>query len=98
MPQAKTEAAGAAAAVEELTVLDRIVQEGRMARDPVQVQIARTLVGEYPTQVLDQNIQKKENLAAAIQERIAKIDQVIGDQLNAILHDPQFQKLEATWR
>jgi type VI secretion system protein ImpC len=94
----ETEAAAGGAATEEITVLDRIVREGRMARDPVQVQIARSLVGEYATQVLEQHIQKKENLAAAIQERIAQIDQIIGEQLNAILHDPQFQRLEATWR
>ncbi|HSU13840.1 type VI secretion system contractile sheath large subunit [Longimicrobium sp.] len=94
----ETEAAAGGAATEDVTVLDRIVREGRMARDPVQVQIARSLVGEYAAQVLDQHIQKKENLAAAIQERIAEIDETIGAQLNAILHDAQFQKLEATWR
>jgi type VI secretion system protein ImpC len=98
MPETEAAAGGAATATEDVTVLDRIVREGRMARDPVQLQIARGLVGEYATQVLDQHIQKKENLAAAIQERIAEIDQIIGEQLNAILHDAQFQKLEATWR
>jgi type VI secretion system protein ImpC len=98
MPETQAAAGGAATATEDVTVLDRIVREGRMARDPVQLQIARGLVGEYATQVLDQHIQKKENLAAAIQERIAEIDQIIGEQLNAILHDAQFQKLEATWR
>src|SRR5262249_26602516 len=30
--------------------------------------------------------------------RIAAIDQLISDQLNAILHNPEFQQLEASWR
>lgn len=33
-----------------------------------------------------------------IANRIAEIDQLVSDQLNEVLHDPKFQKLEATWR
>lgn len=33
-----------------------------------------------------------------IQELIARINTMINDQLNEIIHDPQFQSLEATWR
>jgi type VI secretion system protein ImpC len=31
-------------------------------------------------------------------DRTAEIDRLLGDQLNAILHHPDFQKLEASWR
>jgi len=34
----------------------------------------------------------------SIQRSIATIDEAINDQLNAILHHPRFQKLEASWR
>lgn len=34
----------------------------------------------------------------AITRHIAEIDQLINDQLNAIIHHPRFQKLEASWR
>ena len=38
------------------------------------------------------------DLAASIDLRIAQLDQLLSDQLNAIMHQPEFQKLEASWR
>ena len=35
---------------------------------------------------------------AMLNARIAEIDALLTDQLNAIMHDPEFQKLEASWR
>lgn len=40
----------------------------------------------------------REEVKAAIHASIANIDHLINDQLNAILHHAQFQKLEASWR
>lgn len=90
-------AADGAVAVEE-TILDQIIREGRMVREPAQSAHARRLLGEFAVQVLDEKIQVKDHTAAAIVERIQKIDQQISEQLNAILHHPEFQKLEASWR
>lgn len=86
MPQAQTTTAQAAATGEQ-SVLDRIIEEGR-----------GKMVQVYATQVLANTIQRKDSVAAAVQERIAHIDEAIGAQLNTILHDPAFQRLEATWR
>lgn len=38
------------------------------------------------------------NLYEIIEKRIAELDQAIAERLNAELHKPDFQKLEATWR
>jgi len=38
------------------------------------------------------------DISNAIHFSISKIDNLINEQLNAILHHPQFQKLEASWR
>ena len=35
---------------------------------------------------------------AMINSRISQIDKLISDQLNAIMHHPDFQKLEGSWR
>jgi len=35
---------------------------------------------------------------AMVKVRIAQLDELISDQLNAIMHAPEFQKLEASWR
>ena len=42
--------------------------------------------------------QDKLSAKACILEQIARIDQLINDQLNTILHAPEFQALEARWR
>ena len=97
MPDTQTEAAGGTATA-ELTVLDRIVQEGRMARDDLQRIYARDLVGEFAAQVLDDGMTVGSDTVAAISARIAQIDALISSQLNEILHAPEFQALEASWR
>lgn len=97
MSETETEAAGGTATA-ELTVLDRIVQEGRMARDDLQRIYARDLVGEFAAQVLDDGMTVGSDTVAAINARIAQIDALISSQLNEVLHAPEFQALEASWR
>ncbi len=43
-------------------------------------------------------IHSANGFAAAIDRSIAAIDNLINDQLNVIIHSPQFKKLEASWR
>src|SRR5579871_4214394 len=81
-----------------LSLLDQVVQQGRMAKDPSQQPYARDLVREFVGQVLDQSMKVSADTVASINDRIAQIDQLISDQLNEIMHDPEFQKLEAAWR
>lgn len=40
----------------------------------------------------------EKNLKMALESRIAEIDKLISTQLDAILHAPEFQKLEGSWR
>ncbi|HYW07430.1 MAG TPA: type VI secretion system contractile sheath large subunit [Longimicrobium sp.] len=101
---AKTETATAeapaadATTTTELTVLDTIVRDGRMARDADQDRYARNLVGEFATQVLDDGLTVGNDTIGAIKKRIQQIDELISKQLNEVLHAPDFQKLEASWR
>ena len=89
----KTPKEGAAAAPEgeaattELTLLDRIIQDGKMARDESQQAYARDLVGEFVNQILDEGMTVSKDTVASIEARIAQIDEILSDQLNAILHD-----------
>lgn len=80
-------------------LMDKIVWDGKMIRDESQMQYARELVNEYAIQVLEQGMTVgKDTVVAGIQEQIAKIDETISSQLNEIMHDPEFQKVEASWR
>jgi len=81
------------------TVMDRVIIDGRIVRDDSQRPYAMTLISEYATQVLDEGMTvNKHSPVAGIKQRIAEIDQIVSDQLNAIMHSPEFQKLEAAWR
>jgi type VI secretion system protein ImpC len=99
MAQKKAEDKGAgAAAAAELSLLDKIVVEGKMARDEGQTEYAHDLVGAFVDQILDEGMTVSADTVATIQSRIAQIDELISKQLNAIMHHQDFQKLEATWR
>ncbi|GJI95569.1 uricase [Duganella caerulea] len=89
-----TESAG------ELSLLDRIVQEGKMAVEPSQNAYAKKLLGQFATQVLDEGMKTApdKGVVAMINERVAEIDRILSDQLNAIMHHEEFQKLEGSWR
>ncbi len=100
-PQAGS-ATGAAGSTEnsELSLLDRIITEGNMALEPSQGTYAKKLIGQFATQILDEGMKASpdKGVVAMINERIAEIDKLLSDQLNAIMHDASFQTLEASWR
>ncbi len=79
-------------------LLDKIVQEGKMARDETQKAHARDLVGELARQVLEGTMTVSNDTVAMINSRIAQIDELLSKQLNEIMHHPDLQKLEGSWR
>ncbi len=88
----------ATAPLQELALLDRIVNQGKMARDVSQQPLAKKLVGEFVNQVLTDKMKVGTDSIASIKMRIAQIDAMISTQLNTVMHDPSFQALEASWR
>lgn len=84
--------------VKSADIVDDIIREGKMARDEMQLTHARTLISEFAEQAANQQIASQGDLATAITERIAQIDQMLSDQLNEIMHAEAFQKLEGSWR
>jgi type VI secretion system protein ImpC len=100
MPDQRTSAAPKEAQekVLEKSLLDQIVDEGRLARDPAARERGKDLVKEFVGQVLEGAITVSRDTEAMINARIAQIDHLLSIQLNEILHHAAFQKLEATWR
>jgi type VI secretion system protein ImpC len=98
MAEEETEGAGVPALAEDRSLLDQIIFDGKIARDDSQRAYARDLVSEFVNDVLADEDRVGADVVALINERIAEIDRLIGDQLNEILHHPDFQALEATWR
>jgi type VI secretion system protein ImpC len=84
--------------VGEKTLLDQIVETGRVGTDAATRERGKNLVKEFITQVLEGEVSVSKDTEAMINARIAQIDHLLSIQLNEILHHPTFQKLEGTWR
>ena len=80
------------------SVLDQIINDGRMARDESQRGYARDLVNEFVTEVLAEGGTVSGDVVALINDKIAEIDDLLSAELNEILHHPEFQAIEAAWR
>lgn len=100
MSDAKKAAAQPAAAEQkvELNLLDQIVEEGRFGREGAAAERGKDLVKEFVVQVLQGEMAVSRDAEAMINARIAQIDHLLSIQLNEVLHNEKFQKLEASWR
>jgi type VI secretion system protein ImpC len=87
-----------AAEVEETSILDQIISEGRLARDESQKGWARDILGEFAKQIMEGTVTISSDTELMINARIAQIDRIISTQLNEIMHHEDFQKLEGAWR
>lgn len=84
--------------VQEVSLLDQILTEGKMARDDYQREQAKDMIGEFVNQVMSGTLTLSKNMDVAINARIAEIDRLLSAQLNEIMHHQEFQKLEGSWR
>ena len=82
----------------ELSLLDQIVQDGRVGRDPEAQSRGKDLVKRFVAEVLEGSMTVSRDTETMINARIAQIDHLLSIQLNEILHHPDYQKLEASWR
>jgi type VI secretion system protein ImpC len=80
------------------SLLDQIIDEGRMAREESQKAWAKDLIGEFVGQVMEGTMVISKDMEAMINTRISQLDQLISGQLNAVMHHEAFQKLEGSWR
>ncbi len=87
-----------AEATQEVSLLDQILTEGKMARDDFQKERAKDMIAEFVNQVMAGELTMSKNMDLAINSRIAEIDRLLSAQLNEIMHHEDFQKLEGSWR
>src|SRR6476646_10724674 len=98
MAEAQAQNQAAAAFSPELNLLDKIVEEGRLGRDAAAKERGKDLVKNFVSEVLRGTVTLNPDTEAMINARIAQIDALISAQLNEIIHHPDFQKLEGSWR
>ncbi len=96
--QAETTAEQGAVAVQELDDFSRLLeQEIKPKTEEAQREIQRA-VKSLAEHALDHAALITDDAVETIQSLIAEIDRKLTDQVNAIMHHPDFQNLEATWR
>ena len=98
MAEAAKSAAAAAQAVEQSSLLDRIVEEGRFTHSDAARERGKDLVKTFVQEVLQRAATVPKDAETAINARIAQIDKLVSAQLNEVMHHPDFQKLEGSWR
>src|SRR3954454_5312709 len=99
---AETQAAGGQAAAftsgAETSLLDQILEQGKVGRDAETRERGKDLVKRFVAEVLEGSMTVARDTEMMINARIAQIDHLLSLQINEILHHSEFQRLEATWR
>ncbi|WP_394780054.1 type VI secretion system contractile sheath large subunit [Undibacterium sp.] len=90
-------ATSAATETAESGLLDQIVEQSKVAKSSTEHARAKDIISELVSQVLQGTVVVSENLAATIDARVAELDRLISRQLSAVMHAPEFQKLESSW-
>ena len=79
-------------------LLNKILESGRLALREDQVDNAKDMLAEFVQQALQGQVVLSKDLEHTINLRIAAIDKLLSAQLNEVMHHPDFQKLEGSWR
>ncbi len=87
-------AAEAQAGTADLSFLDQAIAATKQTDPDRTTELLRTLTRE----ALSGTVTYSKNLTQTINAAIKSIDAKLSTQLNAIIHHPDFQKLEGTWR
>jgi len=82
----------------ELSLLDQIVDQGRFGSDDRARERGRDIIKRFVSEIVDGSITVSADTETMLNSRIAQIDHLISLQVNEVLHHPEFQKLEGTWR
>ena len=96
--EAKQAQAAEATTIEAGGVLDQIISETRIGKDDWERDQSRRQIATLVDEVMKGQLRVSKDLEATISARIADIDRLLTAQLNVIMHAPEFQKLEGSWR
>jgi len=96
LPQQQQQAAEAETTA--VSLLDQIVEQGRFGVEDVQQERGRSLIRKFVSEVLEGAIVVRPDTESMLNARIAEIDRLLSLQLSEIMHHPDLQRLEGTWR
>ncbi len=93
--------AGAAAAeaqdAEAPNLLDQVISATR-PQSEAEAERAKDYFKQFLGELVKPGQKVSKDVESSIKHWVSKIDQTLSAQLNEVMHDPAFQKLESTWR
>src|SRR6516225_2642060 len=97
MSAEQAKAAAATTTTTEDNLLDKILDRTKPLNDKEQER-NKDYVGQFLRQVVQPGQVISKDVETNIKYWIAEIDKKLSAQLNEIMHAPEFQRLEASWR
>src|SRR5512144_1812309 len=91
-------AGGASQTLEGGSLLDEILAETKMAPGDEGYEVAKRGVQAFIAELVAPKREGEKVDKALVDALIAEIDQKLSRQIDEILHNPSFQKLESAWR
>ncbi|MBK8167240.1 MAG: type VI secretion system contractile sheath large subunit [bacterium] len=79
-------------------ILEEMLETGIKSRDEAGRAYGQDLIKTLVEQLLDPGTVVAKGVTRTVNQRIAAIDALVSRQLNEVMHHPDFQKLEASWR
>ena len=89
---------GAAAAPKQKTLLDTIVEEGRLGQTDEERSDGKKWVSSLIEQVMQGEMTVSKDAEKSLNDRLRELDEIISLQLNEVMHAPEMQKIEGAWR
>ena len=97
MTQARLQEAGAHQVTEQSDLANLLEKEFKPKTDEQRTAV-EAAVRTLAEQALDSAVQLSGDAYRSIQAIIAEIDRKLSEQVDEIIHKPDFQRLESTWR
>lgn len=98
MSDLKTESQGGTQTLEQGSLLDEILNEGKIKPSEEGYDVVRRGVQHFIAEMLAPGRQSERVDKNIVDAMIAEIDSRLSAQINAILHHHDFQRLESAWR
>ncbi len=85
---------------EDVALFTTVIEEGNILRSEEQRIHLERILKAFQQQIQSSHITDltAENVTGKIQQRVEELDRLLNSYVNAILHNTEFQQLEATWR
>jgi len=96
--EAQVQAGEGAAELDELSEFSDILKQTIKPRTDIAAQEVDNAVVALVREALDDQSVVAEDMIDTVDAMLAKLDKKLSDQMNAIIHNEEFQQFEASWR